>query len=166
MPALHFHRWSAPVFTLGDGGIAGRFKTAFLCSRDYPAAAVLRIYDWAKEMRENGECVISGFHSALERDVLDILIAGEQPLILAAARGLPKRHSAAMRRALQQERLLIASPFPASVTRITVETARQRNAFMLTVADRIVIGHATKDGGLAQTLRDFSADKEIIRLTD
>ncbi len=166
MALLQIPPWTGAVATLGNTEIIARPKTAFLCSRDYPAAAVLRIYDWAKEMRENGECVISGFHSALERDVLDILIAGEQPLILAAARGLPKRHSAAMRCALQQERLLIASPFPASVTRITAETARQRNAFMLTVADRIVIGHATKDGGLAQTLRDFSADKEIIRLVD
>ena len=166
MALLQIPPWNGAVATLGNTEIITRPKTAFLCSRDYPAAAVLRIYDWAKEMRENGECVISGFHSVLERDVLDILIAGEQPLILAAARGLPKRHSAAMRRALQQERLLIASPFPTSVTRITAETARQRNAFMLTVADRIVVGYAQKEGALAEALRQVSSGKEIVRLVD
>ena len=98
MPTIHhIHGWNAPVSALGNVGIAGCRKTAFLCSRNYPAGAVLRIYDWAKEMRDAGECVISGFHSRLERDVLAILIQGQQPIILAAARGLPQRHSPAVR---------------------------------------------------------------------
>ena len=164
MTALQIPPWPDTVATCGNTELVACRKTAFLCSRDYPAAAVLRAFDWAKAMRENGECVMSGFHSALERDVLDILLAGQQPLILVTARGLPKRHPAAIRHALEQERLLIASPFPASVTRMTAETARQRNAFIFSVADRIVIGYAQKEGALAEALRGFSADKEIIRL--
>lgn len=74
------------IDTYGNPDIFQRHKTAFLCSRRYPAGAVLRIYDWAREMRDNGECVVSGFHSALERDVLQLLLRGEQPLILVTAR--------------------------------------------------------------------------------
>ena len=151
---------------LGTAEINGRRKTAFLCSRSYPAGAVLPIYDWAKEMRENGECVISGFHSRLEQDVLDILLEGTQPVIIAAARSLPKRHAPNLRRALEEKRLLIASPFPGSVPRITAETAHKRNVFMLSVADRIVIGHISLNSALAETLSCVMPHKEIIRLSE
>ena len=138
------------IRSLGNTKIINHHKTAFLCSRRYPAKAVLRIYDWAKAMRERGECVISGFHSRLERDVLDILLKGPQPIILAAARGLQKRYSPNVRDALDSGRLLVLSPFPDSVTHITADTARIRNEFMLTLADRIVIGYMSKDGLLAK----------------
>lgn len=158
------HGWD--THSLGNESIAAHRKTAFLCSRDYPASAVLRIYDWAQAMRANSECVISGFHSALERDVLDILIIGNQPLILAAARGLPKRFPTVVRRAVDEGRLLIVSPFPASVTRITAATSRERNRFMLAFAERIVVGYANPNGTLAQALAAAPSDKSIIRLVD
>ncbi|MDD9857622.1 MAG: DNA-binding protein [Gammaproteobacteria bacterium] len=164
MPTLSIHGWPAPVAALGNAAIIDRRKTAFLCSREYPAGAVLRIYDWAKAARERGECVISGFHSALERDVLEILLGGDQPIILAAARALPTRHSPGVRRALRDGQLLIASPFPASVARITAATARRRNEFMLSVAERIVVGYVQPGGALAQVLGGVAAHKEVIRL--
>ena len=154
------------IRSLGNAKIIHHHKTAFLCSRRYPARAVLHIYDWAKAMRERGECVISGFHSLLERDVLDILLKGSQPIILAAARGLQKRYSPNVRDALDSGRLLVLSPFPDSVTHITADTARTRNEFMLTLADRIVIGYMSKDGLLAKTLSAAAPHKETIQLTD
>lgn len=166
MPTFSIPGWNDAVFTLGDIGIAEHPKTAFLCSRTYPAKAVLRIYDWAKEMRASSECVMSGFHSRLERDVLDILLKGKQPVILAAARGLSQRHPPAVRRALEEGRLLIVSPFPASVRRITAATARKRNAFMLSVAERIVIGHLSGGGALTEALSYVVPHKEIIRLSE
>ena len=119
--------------TRRDVGMAGRRKTAFLCFRRYPAAAVLCIYDWAKEMRESGECMISGFHSALERDVLAILFKGSQPVILAAARGLPQRYPADVKKAIDRGRLLVISPFPDSVQRITADTAGKRGVARLRI---------------------------------
>ncbi len=154
------------IHSLGNAEILKHHKTAFLCSRDYPARAVLRIYDWAKDMREAGECVISGFHSALERDVLAILLRGSQPIILAAARGLPKRYPADVKKAVDDGRLLVVSPFPDSVRRITADTARKRTAFLLSVAERVVVGYAKEQGALAKTLREISPGKEVIRLAD
>ncbi|WP_424947164.1 DNA-binding protein [Candidatus Spongiihabitans sp.] len=166
MPTLQFHGWNAAVFTFGDIAIAERRKTAFLCSRKYPARAVLPIYDWAKAMRDAGECVMSGFHSRLERDLLDILIKGDQPIILATARGLPKRYPVAVKQAIDDGKLLVTSPFPASVSRITAGTSRHRNAFMLSVAERIVIGHMSQTGILAEALSSVALHKEIIRLSE
>jgi len=66
-------------------------KTAFLCSRSIPATAVLRCYDWAIAQREDGNCAISGFHSQLEKDVFHYLLKGNQPIIIALARGLKEK---------------------------------------------------------------------------
>ncbi len=157
---------SMEIRYFGDSRIFDHCKTAFLCSRHYPASAILPIYDRARQMRDTGECVISGFHSALERDVLDILLYGSQPLILSTARGLPKRYPANVKKAIDDGRLLVVSPFPETVVRITSDTARKRNAFMLSVAKRIVIGHMRRDGILAETLARMVPDKEIILLSE
>lgn len=166
MPTLTINGWDEPVAALGNAAIARLPKTAFLCSRAYPAGAVLRIYDWAKAARQRGECVISGFHSALERDVLEILLGGAQPVVLAAARNLPARYSPPVRRALRDGRLLVVSAFPASVARITAATARRRNAFMLAVADRAVIGYLSEDGALAKTLAQAEAGEVEVLFRD
>jgi len=152
MTPIHLQGWTGEITHAGNPAIATSEKTAFLCSRRYPAAAVLRIYDWAKAARHAGQCVISGFHSALEQDVLEILLRGEQPLVLAAARGLPKRYPAAVKRAMDAGRLLVACPFADSVRRITAHTSRTRNLFMLAIAARVVVGHAGADSSLAALL--------------
>ena len=109
--------------------------------------------------------MISGFHSALEQDVLDILLKGKQPVILAAARGLPKRYSADVRQAIDHGRLLVVSPFPDSVRRITADTSRTRNEFMLAIADRVVIGYMREDGLLARAV-SATVPKEILKLSE
>ncbi len=109
--------------------------------------------------------MISGFHSALEQDVLDILLKGKQPVILAAARGLPKRYSAEVRQAIDHGRLLVVSPFPDSVRRITADTSNTRNEFMLAIADRVVIGYMSEDGLLARAV-SATVPKEILKLSE
>lgn len=58
--------------TIGNVGLLKIKKTAFLCSRKIPASLVLKCYDWAIAQREAGNCVISGFHSQVEKDVLHV----------------------------------------------------------------------------------------------
>lgn len=153
-------------YCFGDDDILNYTRTAFLCSRNYPASAVLSIYDWAKAARDSEECVLSGFHSRLERDVLEILLKGERAIILVAARGLPKRYPTEIKQAIDKGRLLVTSICPASITRITTATANKRNEYMLTIADRIVIGYMSKDGALAATVRGVSDKGEVIYLSD
>ena len=91
-------------------------KTAFLCSRKVPASIVLKCYDWAIQQREQGNCVISGFHSQIEKDVLHYLLKGKQPIILALARGLKEKLEPVFEKPLEQGRLLIISPFEKSLS--------------------------------------------------
>ena len=46
----------------------------------------MRCLDWATRMRDEGVCVMSGFQSPLEKEVLNILLKGISPLILVLAR--------------------------------------------------------------------------------
>jgi len=129
-------------------------KTAFLCSRKVPASVVLKCYDWAIEQREQGVCVISGFHSQIEKDVLHYLLKGDQPIIVALARGLKEKLEPEFEKPLKQGRLLIISPFEKSAKRVTEQTAETRNKMMIDLADNITVGYANKGGNLEKLLKE------------
>ncbi len=137
----------------GNKELLKKKKTAFLCSREIPASIVLKCYDWAIEQRKLGKCVISGFHSQIEKDVFHYLLKGNQPIIIAMARGLKKRIEPDIKQALDQNRILIISPFDISVKRITAKTAMIRNQLMIELADKITIGYLKKDGSLDKMIR-------------
>ncbi len=144
----------------GNRDILNHAKTAFLCSRRCPAAVVVQSYDWALEQRRKGVCVMSGFHSRIEKDVFQILAKGVQPMILVLARGMQKRWSAPVRTALEQNRLLIISPFDESAKWITAQQAEIRNRLMLDLADVIQIAYA-RSGGRLEGLIEGYGDKKI-----
>jgi predicted Rossmann fold nucleotide-binding protein DprA/Smf involved in DNA uptake len=137
-------------------------KTAFLCSRSIPATAVLKCYDWAIAQREAGNCIISGFHSQIEKDVFHYLLKGNQPIIIALARGLKKKIEPELIKPLDEGRILIISPFYKTVKRVTEQTAEIRNKMMIELADNITVGYASKGGKLETLLK--TTEKEIIRL--
>lgn len=136
----------------GNQEILREHKVAFLCSRKYPPEIVLKAYDWAIEQRDKGICVISGFHSQIEKDVLHFLLKGTQPVIMVLARGMKKNWPPEIREALKENRLLIVSPFPESVTRISNVTSLKRNQYMIEIADEIVVAHAEKGGQIEKLL--------------
>ncbi len=105
--------------TLGNAEILKQHKVAFLCSRKCFANIVLKSYDWAIEQREKGICVISGFHSRIEKDVFHFLLKGAQPIILALARGMRERLEPEIQEALDKNRLLIIAAFDGTVKRVT-----------------------------------------------
>ncbi|MBE3129047.1 MAG: DNA-binding protein [Actinobacteria bacterium] len=131
-------------------------KTAFLCSRNIPASAVLKCYDWAIEQRDKGNCVISGFHSKIEKDVFHYLFAGTQPVIMVLARGMKEKIKPELKAAVDVGRLLLITPFENSVKHITAGTAEKRNRFMIELADEVVIGFASKGGMLERLVGQHS----------
>lgn len=137
-------------------------KTAFLCSRKVPASVLLKCYDWAIEQREKGNCIISGFHSQIEKDVLHYLHKGTQPIILALARGLKEKLEPELQKAIEQNRLLIITPFDKSVKRVTEQTAQTRNRLMIELADEITVGYSGKGGQVDELLK--KTDKTITEI--
>lgn len=151
------------VSSLGNKEILSLHKTAFLCSRKIPAAVVLQCYDWAIEQREKGNCIISGFHSGIEKDVFHFLLAGTQPVIMALARGMKQRFTPELQAAIDTGRLLIVTPFKNSLKQMTAGNAEKRNRFMMELADDIVIGHAAR-GGMLERITAGAENKKIYRI--
>lgn len=153
--SLHYH---------GNKDLLGLRKIAFLCSRIVCSTAVLKCYDWAIEQRDKGNCVISGFQSQIEKDVLHYLLQGIQPIIIVLARGLTKRFEKTIQDALSANRVLIISLFSENITRPTADLARKRNRVMFEMADKIVLGYVNTNGELARLKEEYEARKEIIIL--
>lgn len=149
---------------LGNIELLNLHKTAFLCSRKVPAGAVLTCYDWAIAQREAGKCVISGFHSQLEKDILHYLLKGTQPIIIALARGLKQIIEPELRKPFEDNRLLIITPFEKGIKRATKEKALIRNKLMIGIADEIVVGFTSKNGELKKLLAECHPEKEVTHL--
>ncbi len=149
-------------YTAGNTAILKQYKIAFICSRTCPAGIILKTYDWACEQREKGNCIISGFHSQIEKDVFHYLLKGKQPIIMALARGLKKRIEPEIQNALNANRLIIVTPFEESIKRITMETAYKRNELMVELADEIFVAHAASGGNTEKLIRENAGKKRII----
>ena len=143
---------------LGNKDLLKLPKTAFLASNTISSETVLRCYDWATEMRNQGKCVISGFSSKLEKDVLHFLLKGEQPVIMVLARQMYKVIPADLKEALEQNRLLMVST--SNAVRQSRVTALARNKYVCEIADGVVLVGATQGNNLF-ALRGTYKDKLI-----
>ena len=146
---------------LGDREILKQHKVAFFCSRKCPSHLILKSYDWAIEQREKGTCIISGFHSKIEKDMLDFLLKGNQPIIMVLARNMKQRFPEKQRIAIKENRLLVISPFTDKFARNTRESCSQRNKYILEIADEIVVAYATKNGKLENLIQQSSLIKSL-----
>jgi predicted Rossmann fold nucleotide-binding protein DprA/Smf involved in DNA uptake len=100
-------------------------------------------YDLARALRDAEVPVISGFHTPMEKECLDVLLRGRQPVVICPARSIERlRLPMAWRKPLAEERLLVLSPFGASQRRPTTALAEQRNHLVAALADVICIAHA------------------------
>ena len=148
---------------LGNAALMQRPKVAFLSSRRVAPAAVMRCYDWATGMRGGGgtpggsagrlapPCVVGGFQSALERDVLKLLLPdGGPPIVMVLARGMWRSVPMEYREAINAGRMLVVSPFSQGVVRVSKETAEKRNGWILENCDEAVFASLDPNGSLAR----------------
>ncbi|MCR5157748.1 MAG: DNA-processing protein DprA [Prevotella sp.] len=131
---------------LGNQELLKLRKTAFLASSTISSETVLQVYDWATEMRNRGECVVSGFSSKLEQDVLHFLLKGSQPIILVLGRQMYRDIPSELKEALAQNRLLMISV--SNATRQSKATAMARNRYVCEMADRILFVGVTEQSSL------------------
>ncbi len=149
---------------LGNKELLKLPKTAFLASSTIPIDMVLRCYDWAVKMRDEGRCVISGFSSRLERDVWDFLIGGQQPVILVLARIMYHHLPKDLLPLIDSGRLLIIST---SVSpRQSRATAFARNRYVCELADEIVLVGADEGSSLERLKKEFAEKMLYLELRD
>ncbi len=145
-PSLVAHlKYEAPetVTAIGNMDILERPTLALFSSVKCPGDLILKTYDLATELRDQGVPVIGGFHSPMEKDCLGILLKGKQPIVICPARSIDTmRIPKEWKTPLDQGRLLILSPFSPGQNRTTAALAERRNLFVAALAATIFIVHA------------------------
>ena len=143
---------------LGNRDLLNLPKTAFLASSTIPTDMVLRCYDWATQMAKGEQCVVSGFSSHLEKEVLHFLMKGRCPIILVLAREMYRQIPSELQPLLDAHRLLVISVSKAA--RQSKATAHARNKYICEIADKILFVGVTEKSSL-YPLTDSYKNKHI-----
>ena len=75
----------------GNRELLDRTLVAFFASRNAPPEALELATRWAQEIAQTDKVVISGFHSPIERAVLDILLAHGCSVVVTLGRSLYRK---------------------------------------------------------------------------
>ncbi len=155
------------LLAIGDESILRRPLLAFFASTRCPGDVILRIYDAARELREAGVPVIGGFHTPMEKECLDLLLRGTQPVVVCPARSLHgMRIPAAWKPAISAGRLLLLSPFAERHRRITAELSVERNRLVAQLAAEIFVAHAPSGTKTEDLCREFVAQGRSLHAFD
>lgn len=147
---------TATIAAIGNLDILQKRKLAFFCSVKCPGEIILEAYDLAHALRDAGITVMSGFHSPMEKEVLNILLRSPHPVIACPARSIEgMRLPTEYKKQLADGRLLLLSPFNKKIRRSTVETSAVRNQFVANVAEKIFVAYTSPGSKTEQLCKDM-----------
>ncbi len=131
------------LWALGNLDLLRQRALALFCSVKCPGDLILRTYDLARTLRDKEVTVISGFHSPIEKECLELLLRGKQPIIACHAKRLSRsRLPDKLTEPIKAGRLLMISPFDEKVNRATADTASTRNELVVALADTVFVPYA------------------------
>ena len=155
------------VWALGNLNLLRTPLLGFFCSVRCPGTVILRVYDLIRALRNAGVPVIGGFQSPMERECLDLLLRGEQSVVVCPARSIERiRVPGTWHNPLADGRLLVLSPFEAKHRRPTVALSNRRNRLVGALAREIVVGHATEGGKIAALCAEWVGQGRRIHTLD
>ncbi|MBQ2915001.1 MAG: radical SAM protein [Clostridia bacterium] len=148
---------------IGNRNVLVGNKTAFLCSSTTDSSILQACQNWA-ESRSDEDIVISGFQSKAELSVLDVLLSKKTKIIMVLAKRMFEKCPQKYKKAVEEGRMLIISPFNAyaNLDLVTKEAAQQRNEYLLNRANKIVIGYASAGGMLDNILKKQSKTYQVL----
>ena len=113
--------------------------------------------DQAQKWRNEHRCIISGFHSPIEKECLQILLRANQPIIICPARSLEKmRVPIEWRKGIGAGRILLLSPFEPSRRPPTAAMSEYRNKMVAAMADEVYSAHIAPGGKTARLAEQIS----------
>ena len=125
---------------LGNKQLLSLHKIGFIASRHASTLDVIPTLDWAVEISKSMDvAVVSGFQSPLEKDVLKFLLRGACPIIIVLARGMYRKLPDALQTPMDQQRILVISNEPDTITRVSEITAHKRNEYVKSISDEMKI---------------------------
>ena len=92
--------------------------------------------------------IVSGFHSKMEREVLDFLLRGKCGIICVLARSIYKKVPSRFREAYDAGRVLFISPCKTSATMTSRCLCKERNEYVASICDELVFSSLTQESSL------------------
>ena len=123
-----------------------RKLTAFLSSRTIATDKVMACYDWATSLNAETDCVVSGFQSPIEQDVLHFLQKKGIPVIVVLARAMYKQIPEELEEAYNDGRVLFISI--SNTPRVSKATASIRNKYVVDLAQEVLFGMLAEKSSL------------------
>jgi predicted Rossmann fold nucleotide-binding protein DprA/Smf involved in DNA uptake len=155
------------LWVTGDARLLNRQLLGVLCSTRCPGEVILRTYDLARALRAAAVPVVGGFHSPMEKESLELLLRGTQPVVVCPARSLDRmRVPATWRSGVHARRVLIVSPFTNFHRRVTANLAEERNNLVAALAKEIVVLHANAGGRIDRLSRTAMANGNTVWTLD
>jgi len=153
------------LFALGNLNILKQKTLALFCSIRCPGNIILQVFDFIKSLQQTKVPLISGFHSPMERECLEMLLRGKHPVIACPARSLQgMRIRREYNKPLEDGRLLFLSPFPETQRRQSEQNAIVRNHFVAALADKIFIPYAAPESKTEQFCKDIIKQHPLFTL--
>ena len=135
--------------TLGNISLLDRKKIGYFASSKIDSLSVLPTLDWATEVvKRDNVAIVSGFHSKMEREVLDILLRGRCGIICVLARPIYKVIPDKYRNAYAQNRVLFISHNTTKSTMTSRHLCQKRNEHIASISDELVFSSLTPDSSL------------------
>lgn len=151
------------IETIGNKELLKLYKTAFLAPSKISTLSVLRCYDWAQTISRENCCVISGFSSRLEKEVLHFLLKGYSPIILVLGRKMYAKIPEELTGPLEKDRLLIISV--TNEVRQSKKNAYKRNGYIADIADEVTFPCIPpEDSSLYGIFDELSKGDKLINL--
>lgn len=151
------------ISIIGDPELLKRQWLGLFCSVKCPGDLILRTYDLARALRDAGVPVIGGFHTPIEKDCMDLLLRGKQPVVICPARSIEKmRFSESVKVRVQNGRVLVLSTFEENVKRPTAETSQRRNQFVGALAAAVFVAYADPGGKTEEFCKALLTDGKAL----
>lgn len=135
--------------TLGNTSLLDRKKIGYFAASKIASLSVLPTLDWGVEVAKHEDvAIVSGFHSKMEREVLDFLLRGKCGIICVLARSIYKKIPDIYREAYNSGRVLFIAPFKTSATMTSRLLCQQRNEYVASISNELVFSSLSPDSSL------------------
>lgn len=145
---------------IGNQALLERKLIAFLSSRTIVTDKIMACYDWATCLNTETDCVVSGFQSPIEQDVLHFLLKKRIPVVVVLARAMYKQIPDNLKEAFDDERVLFVSI--SNNSRVNKATALCRNKYVVDMADKILFGMLAESSSLYEVYQYAIANNKLL----
>ncbi len=137
------------IETIDTTSLLNRKKIGYFASSKIASLSVLPTLDWAMEIAKREDvAIVSGFHSKMEREVLNILLNGRCGIICVLARPIYKVIPDKYRDAYDQDRVLFISHNTSKSIMTSRHLCQKRNEYIASISDELVFTAVTPSSSL------------------